>query len=152
MSVQDNQDINVELEELKEYAKDIGVEFRDNIGLVKLQEKVEVREQEIAEEKRQKKELAKAEKNKKVRIVVEPRERDEGINDQFFGFNSLKTGLKESIQIQFGEEVEVSEAMYNHIKNITYTVKKFKMTPDADGIPRKEWYNKKQTRFIVSKV
>ena len=147
MSVDFNQD--EALKELKEYDTSIGVEFRDNIGLTKLQEKVDAREEEIAEAKRAEKKAKEEASNKKIRIVVEPRHRDEGINDQFFGFNSMATGKKESILIQFGEEVEVSEDMYNHIKSITFNEKKFKLVPDEDGIPRKEWYDKKQTRFIL---
>lgn len=141
-----------QLEELKQYATDLGITYRENIGIAKLEEKIEEKENEIALKKREEKAKAKEEKSKKIKIVVEPRERDHGINDQFFGYHSMATGLKESILIQFGEEVEVSEGMYNHIKNITYGTKKSKMVPDADGIPQKQWYNKVQTRFIVSKV
>lgn len=148
-------DINKEaekLEELKQYATDLGITFRENIGIAKLELKIQEKEEEIAAEKRKEKAKAQEAKSKKVKVIIEPRERDAGVNDQFFGFNSLATGLKESILIQFGEEVEISEAMYNHIKNITFSTKKSKMVPDADGIPQKQWYNKVQTRFIISKV
>lgn len=152
MSVINNQDTNNELEELKQYATEIGIEFRENIGLVKLQEKVELKEAEIAKARREEKANAKKDAQKKVKIIVEPRNRDEGINDQYFGLSSMATGIRESILIQFGEEVEVSQAMYEYIKNIKYGEKKFKMVPDGNGGQIKEWYIKKQSRFIVSLV
>jgi len=149
-------ELEAELEELRVYATELGIEFRDNIGAAKLEEKIAKREQEIADAKKAEKEVLKesiqAEKSKKVKIIVEPRNRDAGINDQFFGFNSMATGLKESILVPFGEEVSVTEAMCEHIMSITYSEPKFKMVTGEDGMPKKEWYNKKQTRFIVQKV
>ena len=150
-----NQDTNKELEELeelKEYATDLGISFRENIGLAKLQEKVAEKEEEIAKLKREEKIKLAKESAKKVKIIVEPRDRDAGVTDQFFGLSSISTGARENIRIQFGEEVEVSERMYEHIKSITYSEKKFKIVNGEDGMPKKEWYNKTQTRFIVSKV
>lgn len=140
------------LEELKLQATDLGISFRENIGIEKLTQKIEEKEEEIAKAAREKKLKEQKEANKKVKIIVEPRVRDEGIEDQFFGFRSLSSGVKESILIQFGEEVEVSERMYEHIKSIKFKEKKFKTVTDADGIPKKEWYDKEYSRFIVSKV
>lgn len=151
MSV-NNQDTNIELEELKEYATDLGISFRDNIGLERLQEKVSAFEEELANKKKEEKAKLEKESKTKVKIVVEPRDRDAGINDQFFALNSMATGARENIRIIFGEEVEVSERMFNHIKNITYSEKKYRVITDENGMPKKEWYNKTQTRFIVSKV
>jgi len=64
----------------------------------------------------------------------------------------MATGQKESILILFGEEVDVTEAMYDHIKSLTFGIKKQKTVLDEDGIPQKEWYTVKKQRFIVSKV
>ena len=61
----------------------------------------------------------------------------------------MATGMKESVLIQFGEEVEITERMYEHIKGIQYKEKKFKLVPDEDGIQRKVWYDKKQSRFSL---
>lgn len=140
------------LEELKEYATELEISFRENIGIAKLEYKITEKEDQIAKQRRDEKVAAKELSAKKVKIIIEPRDRDEGINDQFFGLNSLELGVKENVRIQFGEEVDVSYNMYNHIKSITYSEKKYKMVTGEDGQQKKQWYNKKQTRFIVSKV
>lgn len=151
MSVEETNQDNL-LEELKEQALDLGIKFNANIGAEKLQEKIDEKEAEIAAKQKAKKEAKASVSNKKVRIVVESREGDDAPSDQFFGCGSMATGQRESILIQFGEEIEVSESMYNHIKSIKYGEKKFKLVPDEEGIPQKEWYTKYKTRFIVSKV
>lgn len=148
-----NENMNQEkLEELKVIATELGLSFRENIGIAKLEEKIAQREEELAKEKREEKIKSQKESAKKVKVVIEPRHRDEGIDSQFFGYNSMSENVSENILIKFGEEVEISERMYEYIKSITFLEKKFKMEPDENGIPRKVWYDKKNTRFIVSKV
>ena len=156
-TVEDNQvevtvDKQEELEVLRQEARDLGIEFRNNIGHDRLNEKIETKLNELAEKQKAKK----AKKNgianlPKVKIVIESRD-DDNIPDQFFAINSMATGHKENIQIQFGEEVEISQLMYEHIKAKGGYIKKFRMITDSDGMPKKEWYNKWQSRFIVSKI
>ena len=144
--------INQELEDLKEYAKDIGVEFRDNIGLARLQEKVDAKEEEIAAEAKAKK-AAKAEaKNNKIKVIISSRDGDDAPDDQFFGCGSMKDGSLEHILVKFDEEVEVSERMYNHIRNIESHEWSYKTEMDSEGIPHKKRVKKTKKRFIVSKV
>ena len=150
MSVDNNQD--TELEELKQQAEDLGISVHPKIGAVKLQEKIDDAELKIAQLAKEKKEKRVKVLGNKVKIVVESREGDDAPVDQFFGFTSMETGVSERILIQFGEEIEVSEQMFEHMKNIKFREKKFKVMPDEDGIPRKHWYKKEKTRFIVSKV
>lgn len=140
------------LEELKQYADDLGLTYRENIGLPKLEEKIAEKEAAIAEKrKREKAEQAKL-KNQKVKVVIEPRDRDAGINEQFFGYTSMATGMSENVLIKFGEECEITEGLYHHIKNITYTDKVYKSEVGEDGIRRPVLKDKQKTRFIISKV
>lgn len=147
-----NETTNTELIELKEYAKDLGLEFRDNIGLPRLKEKVAEFEEKLVADKKKEREKAKKVASEKVKVVVEPRERDKGIDDQYFGCISMATGQHESIQIQFGKEVEISLAMFNHIKSLTFGKVKYRTEIDHEGLPKKVQYVERQTRFIVSKV
>ena len=101
MSTNDINNDTEKLEELKQYATDLGITFRENIGIAKLELKIQEKEDEIAAEKRKSKAKTLEAKNNKVKVVIEPRERDHGVNDQFFGFNSLATGLKERIRIHY---------------------------------------------------
>ena len=149
-SVVTNQDTL--FDELKEQAEDLGLTVHPKIGLEKLQAKIDEKEESIAKEAKAKKEVKVAAKASKIKIIVESREGDDAPADQFFGCGSMATGMRESILIQFGEEVSVSEAMFEHIKNIKFGEKKFKLVPDEDGIPQKVWTTKMKTRFIVSKV
>lgn len=152
MSVEtENQDINVELEELKAEAKSLGIKYHPNTGVEKLSKKIEElkEKQDGLQVKETKKEVKKPEK---IRIIVESRDGD-STTDQFFGLSSMATGKRESILVQFGEEIEVSPEMYEHIRSKGGHVKKFKMVTDPDtGGQKKEWYDKWQSRFIVSKV
>lgn len=143
---------NQELEELKEYAREIGVDFRDNIGLIKLQEKVAAREDEIAAKKKAEKEAKAKADGKKVKVVISSRDGDDAPDEQFFGCGSMKDGSLEHILIKFDEEIEISERMYEHIKGIEMHEWKYKTVMDKDGIPQKERYKKSKSRFIVSKV
>jgi len=160
MSVENNQDVNIEdvkkvdeLSELKEYARDLGLTVHPKVGLKKLTEQIEAKEREFATQQGDKKKKRTAvTSGKKVKIIVESREGDDAPIDQFIGYQSMETGAKENILIMFGEEIDVSEAMYEHIKSIKFGEKKSKLVLDEDGIPQKVWYTKKKTRFIVSKV
>jgi hypothetical protein len=140
MSVTINQDII-------EQAEDLGIKVTHNIKEETLLLKIEEKQKEIAE-KRAEKKKAKAEvvPVKKIRIIVESRDAEDDAPDQFFGFNG------QHILIQKGEEVEVTDTMYTFIKSIGKKVKKFKTIMDEDGIPRKQWYNKWESRFIVEKL
>lgn len=140
MSVTINQDII-------EQAEDLGIKVTHNIKEETLLLKIEEKQKEIAE-KRAEKKKAKAEvvPAKKIRIIVESRDAEDDAPDQFFGFNG------QHILIQKGEEVEVTDTMYAFIKSIGKKVKKFKTIMDEDGIPRKQWYNKWESRFIVEKL
>ena len=149
MSVENNQDN--ELEELRVEAEELGIEVHPRAGIAKIRKAIEDKEAEIAEKQKAKKDLKANAKGKKVRVTIESREGDDAPVDQFFAYNSMATGARESILIQFGEEIEISEAMYEHIKSIKYGEKKFKIVPDEDGIPQKHWYTKKKQRFIISK-
>lgn len=151
MSVLTNEDeitpVDNELELLKEEATDLGIEFSDKIGATTLAKRIEDKKESIKAKQEAKKVAKEAKANEgKVTIVVESRDGDDSITDQFFGFNG------QSILIQLGEEVEVTESMYEFIKGIGAKVKKFKLKNDADGVPRKEWYDKFVTRFLVQKV
>jgi len=153
-TVENNQvevnEIDEKLELLKEEARDLGITFRDNIGYATLVGKIEAKETEVVEKQQAKKKAKEAVASEdKIKIIVESRD-DDNIPDQFFGL--CGGGRKENILIQFGEEVEVSPFMYEHIKSKGGYIKKFKMTTDEEGMPKKEWYNKWQSRFIVSKV
>jgi uncharacterized protein YjdB len=141
MSVENNQD----LIELKEYAQDIGVEFASTIGYDKLKERVEAKEIELAEAKRAEKK-SKNIAEEKVKIIVNPRDGDANIKDQFFGFNG------KNILIQFDEEIEVDKSMYEFIKGIGGYVPVVKVVTGEDGMPKKEWSKKYQSRFLVEKV
>ena len=143
------------LEELKQEAADLGLEVHPRIGAVRLQQQIDEKLKEISDAQKAKKE-AKAESSSrpKVKIIVEHREGDDSkVVDQYFGFGSMATGVRENILIQFGEEIEVSEDMYEHIKSKGAYIKKFRLVPDTEnGGQKKEWYDKWQSRFIVSKV
>jgi len=140
MSVEINQDIITEAEEL-------GIVVHHNVKEETLLAKIEEKKAEI-KAKQEAKKKAKEEKKPegKVRIIVESRDAEDKSPDQFFGFNG------QHILVQKGEEVEVTETMYRFIKSIGKKVKKFKMIPDEDGIPRKKWYDKWESRFIVEKI
>ena len=143
------------IDELREEAIDLGIEFHERLGVVKLQKLIDDKLEAMAEASKAKK-VAKVAKAKapKIKITVEHREGDDSkIVDQFFRRQSMATGDSEQILIQWGEEVEVSLAMFEHIKSLGGYIKKFRMVDDIDnGGKKKEWYDKYQTRFIVSKV
>ena len=142
-SVLNNQD----LELLKEEALDIGVTFSPNIGYDTLLERVEEKKAEIAENQAKKKEAkAKAsEPVEKIKVIVESRDGDD-IPDQFIGFNG------KSVLIQFGEEIEIDKDIYEFMKTVGSKQHKFKLVNDEDGIPRKQWYKKFVSRFIIQTV
>jgi hypothetical protein len=84
MSVEINQD----LEALKEYAEDIGVEFSPAIGYDTLKSRVDAKEEEIALKQKEKKAKKESVANEpKVKIIVNPRDSSDNITDQFFGLN-----------------------------------------------------------------
>lgn len=140
MSVKINQDILDEAEEL-------GIKVTHNMKEETVLNRIEEKRAEIKARQSAKKEAkAAVGPAKKVKIVLESRDPEDNSPDQFFGHNG------QHILIQKGEEVEVTETMYNFIKSIGKRVKKFKMVPDEDGIPRKQWYDKWESRFIVEKI
>ena len=152
MSVETNQDIAA----LREEAIELGIK-PGNTGAAKLQEKIDAKLAEIASQQAERKavkEQAKDLLSDKIKVVIEHREGDDyKITDQFFGRSSMKTGVREQVLIQFGEEVEISKGMYEHIKSLGGYAKKFKMVTDPEsGEKKKEWYDKWVNRFIVSKV
>lgn len=150
MSVETNQD---ELIELREEATDLGIKFQNSWKAATLQKKIDEKLSEIAEQQAESKAKKVSKKDvEKITVVIEAREGDEGIQDQFFSIGSMSTGYSEDILIMFGEKVEISKPMYDHIKSIGKNIKKFKMVTDDDGIPRKQWYDKWVTRFIVEKI
>jgi hypothetical protein len=143
MSVEINQD----LEALKEYAEDIGVEFSPAIGYDTLKSRVDAQEEEIALKQKEKKAKKESVANEpKVKIIVNPRDSSDNITDQFFGLNG------KNILIKFDEEIEVTESMYEHIKSIGGYIHAKRTVTGEDGMPKNEWYNKYQSRFLVSKV
>ena len=147
MSVENNQDIR---KELLQEAEDLGIKIHPNAKDETIQEKINEKLAEIAEKQKAKKEAKKAVKDNKVKVIINPRDGDDKVQDQFFGLSA--GGIKENILIKFDEEVEVSERMLAHIKSLGGNVHKFKMVNDEDGIPQKKWYTKWQSRFLVEKV
>lgn len=148
-AVENNQ---AELEELKVYATEIGLKYNPNIGLDTLQAKVDAYEQELADKAKAKKEAIKTSLGKKKKCIVNPRQPQEGITDQFFGYGSMTTGKREAVLVKFDEEVELTEDMISHIKSIKFGEKKIKKVLDKDGIPQNEWYTKEKSRFLVELV
>jgi len=140
MSVIINQDIIEEAELL-------GIKVTHNMKEETLLLRIEEKKEEIANKQAEKKKAKEEKKPEaKIKIIVESRDAEDDAPDQFFGFNG------QHILIQKGEEVEVNETMYKFIKSIGKKVKKFKMVNDEDGIPRKKWYDKWESRFIVERV
>ena len=140
MSVIINQDIIEEAELL-------GIKVTHNMKEETLLSRIEEKKEEIANKQAEKKKAKEEKKPEaKIKIIVESRDAEDDAPDQFFGFNG------QHILIQKGEEVEVNETMYKFIKSIGKKVKKFKMVNDEDGIPRKKWYDKWESRFIVERV
>lgn len=139
--------INQDLETLKEEALELGLEFRDNIGYATLKKRVEDKLAEITA-KQEANKLAKAEKAKvkKVKIILENRDGDSNQVDQFFGFNG------KNILVKFGEEVEVDEDMYDFIKSIGGYVQVKKTVLDQDGIPQNKFTKKWKSRFMVERI
>lgn len=140
MSVKINQDI-------LEKAEDLGIKVTHNMKEETVVAKIEAKQAEInSKQEAKKKAKDEAEPVKKIKIIVEARDAEDNSPDQFFGFNG------QQILIQKGEEVEVTEKMYDFIKAIGKNVKKFKLVNDEDGIPRKKWYDKWESRFIVERI
>lgn len=140
MSVTINQDII-------EQAEDLGIKVTHNMKEETLLKRIEEKEAEIAEKRAEKKKAKESVvPEEKIRIIVESRDPEDDAPDQFFGFNG------QHILIQKGEEVEVTKTMFDFIKSIGKQVRKFKTVMDEDGIPRKQWYKKWESRFIVEKL
>lgn len=138
MSVKINQDII-------EQAENLGIKVTHNMKEETLLKKIEEKEASIAKKQAENK-AAKAEAKKpkeKVKVIIEARDNSDGLTDQFIGFNG------QSVLIQLGEEVELDVQIVDFIKTVGAIEKKFKMVPDEDGIPRKQWYDKWVSRFIV---
>lgn len=131
---------NNQVEELRQEAELLGITVHPNAKAETIAKKIEDKKLEI-EEKQQENKAVKKSRGNKVKIIVNPRDNDDNVTDQFFGLNG------ETILMQFDEEVEVSELMYNHIKNIGGYVKTAKLVGD-----KKEWTKKWQSRFLVEKV
>lgn len=151
MSVDTNQDT---LQAVREEATDLGISFQDSWKEATIQKKIDEKLEEItkSQQDNKKKKEAKAQPKEKIKVIIEPRDGDDNIVDQFFSYSSMSTGESEDILVLFGEEVSISKRMYEHIKSISLKTKKFKMVTDSDGIPQKEWYTSKKSRFIVEVV
>lgn len=140
MSVQENQD----LELLKQEALDLGVEFGPTIGYDTLLTRIEEKKAEI----KAKQEAKKAEKQAKTsvvkkRVIIEARDGDDNIHEQFFGFNGY------ICLVQFGEEVEIPEPLIEFIKTRGGYVQVKKTVLDDEGIPKNVFTKKWRSRFIV---
>lgn len=147
----DNQDMN--LQELREEATDLGIKFQENWKIETLQKKIDTKLESLSKDQATKK-VAKATKNaKKIKVIIEPRDRDDNIVDQYFSKVSMAEGTKESILVLFGEEIDITESMYEFIKSIGGNAQKFRMATDPiTGAPKKQWYAKWESRFILEKV
>ena len=149
-TVVDNQ-VEVELQELRTEAEELGIVVHPKAKAETLQKKIDDKRAEIAEKQEAKKKAKeKAKEVKKVKVIINPRNGDDKIADQYFGLNG--GGIKESILVKFDEEVSISEPMLAHIKSKGCYVHKVKKVIDEDGIPQNKWHKKWESRFIVEKI
>lgn len=145
MAVEDNQ---VVLEELKQEAIDLGIEFSPNIGYDTLKLRVDEKEAEIALKQKAKKEAKLAKKaTGKVKCIISHREGDDyKVPDQFFGFNGKQ------ILVKFDEEVTIDDTMVDFIKTIGTYDYYYVTENDKDGIPQKVRKKRFKKRFMIEIV
>lgn len=140
-------EINQDLEQLKEEALDLGIEFSDRIGYDTLKTRVDDKLAEIEAKQKAKKEAKESlAKEGKVKVIVEPRDGSDNIPDQFIGFNGR------TYQIMFGEEVTLPESVVEFMKSKGTVDKVKKIYTDEDGIPQTKYINKFKSRWIIETV
>jgi hypothetical protein len=140
--------VDNQVEVLKQEAEDLGIKVHPNAKAETIQSKIDEKKAEIREKQEAKKAgKLDAKTGNKVKLVVNQRDGDDNITEQFFGFNGYTCVIK------FDEEVEVPEFMYDYIKSIGGFVPKVKTVTDPDsGLPKKVWDKKWVSRFIVEKL
>ena len=142
-TVEDNQ-----VEVLKQEAEDLGIKVHPNAKAETIQSKIDEKKAEIKEKQEAKKaDKLNSKSADRVKIIVNQRDGDDNITEQFFGFNGYTCVIK------FDEEVEVPDFMYDYIKTIGGYVPKVKVVTEPDsGLPKKVWSKKWVSRFIVEKL
>jgi hypothetical protein len=139
--------VDNQVEVLKQEAEDLGIKVHPNAKAETIQSKIDEKKAEIREKQEAKKAgKLDAKTGNKVKLVVNQRDGDDNITEQFFGFNGY------TCVIRFDEEVEVPEFMYDYIKSIGGYIPKVKVITDENGLPKKVWSKKWVSRFIVEKL